>query len=146
MKYKLCIPFGFKHATFKKRALDKVFQMSRVFSIEITESQEDLKRLLAQQKTASGKERLQALYLLKSKQVDTVQHLSVILGRDHVTVQRWLRQYRNGGLEAMLKRGIPTGRPKIIPDWVVEQLKLELSEQEGFSRYGEVQTKVASRN
>ncbi|MGI2909678.1 helix-turn-helix domain-containing protein, partial [Tolypothrix sp. VBCCA 56010] len=60
-------------------------------------------------------------------------------------VQRWLRQYRNGGLEAMLKLGIPTGRPKIIPDWVVERLKRELCEQEGFSSYGEVQTKVASR-
>lgn len=59
------IPFGFKRATFSKRALYKVFQMSRVLSIQITESQEDLKRLLAQQKTASGKERLQALYLHK---------------------------------------------------------------------------------
>lgn len=45
----------------------------------------------------------------------------------------------------MLKLGIPTGRPKIIPVVVVERLKRELSEQEGFSSYGEVQTKVASR-
>jgi len=46
---------------------------------ESTETQNPL----GQQKTASGKERVQALYLLKTKQVETVQHLAVVLGRNH---------------------------------------------------------------
>ena len=54
--------------------------MSGVVKIDITESPAFLKTLLSQQKTATGKERVQALYLLKTKQVDTVQHLAVVLG------------------------------------------------------------------
>jgi hypothetical protein len=48
--------------------------MSGVVKIDITESVEELKALLAAQKTAFGKERVQALYLLKTRQVETVQH------------------------------------------------------------------------
>jgi len=71
--------------------------MTGVVKIDITESAEDLKTLLREQKTAMGKERVQALYLLKTTQVETVQHLAVVLGRNRVTLQRWLSQYRTGG-------------------------------------------------
>jgi hypothetical protein len=49
--------------------------MSGVVKINITEDPETLQTLLSQQKTAQGVERVQALYLLKTKQVETVQHL-----------------------------------------------------------------------
>jgi len=62
--------------------------------VKLNISESTLKTLLGQQKTASGKERVQALYLLKTKQVETVQHLAVVLGRNRVTVQRWLSQYQ----------------------------------------------------
>lgn len=62
--------------------------MSGVVKIDITESPETLKTLLAQQKTAAGKERVQSLYLLSTKQVETVQQLAAVLGRNRVTVQR----------------------------------------------------------
>lgn len=55
--------------------------MSSVVKIDIKESVEELKTLLAAQTTAFGKERVQALYLLKTKQVETVQHLAAILGQ-----------------------------------------------------------------
>lgn len=114
--------------------------MSGVCKVDITESSKTLKTLLAQQKTASGKERVQALYLLKTKQVETVQHLAVVMGRDRITVQRWLRLYRQGGLNALLEVKQSKGRPKIIPDWAIEQLQQELKVPEGFESYGEVQT------
>lgn len=41
--------------------------MSGVVKINITESAAVLKTILAQQKTAFGQERVQALYLLKTK-------------------------------------------------------------------------------
>jgi putative transposase len=47
-----------------------------------------------------GKERVQTLYLLKTGQVETVQHLAVVLGRSRITVQRWLKLYRQGGLSS----------------------------------------------
>jgi len=56
--------------------------MSGRVKLNITESTET-SNPLGQQKTASGK--VQALYLLKTKQVETVQHLAVVLGRNRVT-------------------------------------------------------------
>lgn len=113
--------------------------MSGVLKIEITEEAETLKILLNQQKTATGFARVQTLYLLKTKQVETVQHLSVVLARERTTIQRWLRLYRNGGLKLMLEKRKSSGRPAIIPDWAIARLTCELKHPEGFSSYGEVQ-------
>jgi len=60
--------------------------------------------------------------------VETVQHLAVVLGRNRVTVQRWLSQYR-GGLNQLLEVGKSTGTA-LIPEWAVERLKQELLEPE----------------
>ena len=113
--------------------------MSGVVKINITESSATLKTLLSQQKTATGKERVQALYLLKTGQVETVQHLAVVLGRNRVTVQRWLSQYRKQGLTNLLSVRKSSGRPQIIPKWAIERLRQELKDPEGFQSYGEVQ-------
>jgi len=100
--------------------------MSRVVQINITESQSELKQLLKSQKTADGKERVQVLYLLKTNQVKTVQQLASFIGRNRATVQRWLSQYRTGGLKKMLTVGKSTGRTALIPEWAVEFLTKNL--------------------
>ena len=55
-------------------------------------------------------------------------------------MQRWLREYRQRGLSGLLQQKKSSGRPRVIPEEVVERLKVELSEPQGFSSYGEVQT------
>jgi transposase len=114
--------------------------MCRVVKIDITENAEELQALLKKQHSASSKERILALYLLQSKQVETVQHLAVLLGRGRITVQRWLRQYREGGLKTLLEVKTSTGRKPIINSVVREKLVQELSAPQGFSSYGEIQT------
>jgi len=114
--------------------------MCRVVKIDITENAEELQTLLKKQHCASSKERILALYLLQTKQVETVQHLAVILGRGRITVQRWLRQYREGGLNTLLELKKSTGRKPIINSAVREKLVQELSDPQGFSSYGEIQT------
>jgi hypothetical protein len=47
--------------------------MAGVYRLEISESEEELKEMLGRQKTGTDKERVQVLYLLKSKQAATVQ-------------------------------------------------------------------------
>ncbi|MBD1996594.1 helix-turn-helix domain-containing protein, partial [Leptolyngbya sp. FACHB-541] len=89
--------------------------MAGVYKLEISESEEDLKGLLREQKTASGKERIQLLYLLKSRQAATIQQAAQLLGRNRVSVQKWLRRYRAGGLSEMLEKKEPCGRPRAIP-------------------------------
>lgn len=114
--------------------------MSRVVKIDITENAEELQTLLKKQHSASIKERILALYLLQTKQVETVQHLAVLLGRGRITVQRWLRQYREGGLNTLLELKKSTGRKPIINSTVRLKLVQELSDPQGFSSYGEIQT------
>jgi putative transposase len=114
--------------------------MSRVIKIEINETLEELQELLRKQKTGSGKERVQALYLLKSRQVETVQHLAFVLGRGRITIQRWLKLYREGGLSNLLEERKSSGRPKKIPLDVRSLISRELSDPEGFKSYEEVRT------
>ena len=54
--------------------------MAGVYKLEISESEEELKEMLRKQKTASDKERVQVLYLLKSKQAETIQNAAQLVG------------------------------------------------------------------
>lgn len=69
-----------------------------------------------------------------------MQHLAFVLGKSRVTVQCWLRQYTEGGLNRLLEQHPRTGRPKITPQPVRERLLLELTQPERFESYREVQT------
>lgn len=114
--------------------------MAGVTKLEIKETVEELRQLLRKQKTGSNKERIQALYLLKMRQVKTVQHLAEVLGRGRITLQRWLRLYREGGLSSLLEQKKSPGRPKIISEAVRSQLKKELLVEQGFKSYQEIRT------
>ena len=107
--------------------------------IQISETEAELKRLLLQCTDGRIKEKLQALYWLKTKKLYTVTQIADLLGRHRVTVERWLNQYQKQGLEAILKRKKSPGRPRAIPPEIVAQLQEELKEPEGFSSYQEVQ-------
>ncbi|WP_199296202.1 helix-turn-helix domain-containing protein [Trichocoleus sp. FACHB-591] len=109
--------------------------MAGVYQLEITESEAELKQLLRQQKTASAKERVQLLYLLKSEQADTVQAAAQLLGRHRATAQEWLRRYREDGLAKMLQTQARSGRPRAIPQWAETALQKRLEAPEGFDGY-----------
>jgi transposase len=112
--------------------------MAGVYQIEISESEAELKQLLGREKTGSGKERVQVLYLLKTKKALTVKEAGEIIGRNRVTVQDWLSQYRQGSLEKYRSRKKGTGRPKKMPQWAEKALSKRLQEKEGFNSYGEI--------
>lgn len=112
--------------------------MAGVCQIEIQQSEAELLQLLRPEKTGSGKERIQALYLLKTKKAKTVKQTAEILGRNRVTVQDWLTQYRQGGLEKLLAKKIRTGRPRKIPNWAEKALSKKLQDKVGFNSYDEI--------
>jgi predicted transcriptional regulator len=64
--------------------------MAGVYKLDIVESEAELKKLLRQEKTGSRKERIQVLYLLKTKKAKTVTEAAEMIGRNRVTVQDWL--------------------------------------------------------
>jgi len=112
--------------------------MAGVYHLEIQESEAELKKLLSLEKTGSGKERLQALYLLKTNKAKTVKKVAEILGRNRVPVQDWLAKYRQGGLIKYLDKKVSTGRTRTIPQWAEKSLEKQLNEEEGFNSYGEI--------
>jgi putative transposase len=114
--------------------------MAGVTKVKIKESAEELHELLRKQKTALGKERIQALYLLRIGQVKTIQDLAVVLGRGSATVQRWLKAYAESGITSIVSRKKGSGRPPIINTDVREQLSKELEDPQGFKSYEEIRT------
>ncbi|MEB3343272.1 helix-turn-helix domain-containing protein [Okeania sp.] len=115
--------------------------MAGVYKIEITETALELKKLLNHQKTASGFQKIQALYLLKIGQVGTVTELAVILAVNRITVQRWLKQYRREGIQGLLQVKQNGGRKPAIPAEARAQLEKRLNDPDNsFESYGEIQT------
>lgn len=110
-----------------------------MYKLEIKQSEAELKQLLKAQRTATGKERVQLLYLLKTGKAATVQTAAQLLGRHRVTVQGWLSRYRAGGIESMLEVKVPPGRTRSIPDWAEKALAKKLQEPQGFESYGAIQ-------
>ena len=114
--------------------------MSGVVKIEITESAETLKKLLTNASTPQEKERIQTIYWLKTETVKTVKEIAVMLGRNRVTIQKWLHKYRTGGINLLLKsKRNKGGRPRLIPAEAITKLKEELKNPSGFSSYSEIQ-------
>ncbi len=113
--------------------------MAGGYKLEIKESEAELKQLLGVQRTATGKERVQLVYLLKTGQAGTVQNAAQLLGRHRVTVQGWLSRYRAGGMESMLETKVPPGRTRSIPTWAEKALAKRLQEPQGFEGYGAIQ-------
>ena len=109
--------------------------MAGITPIDIKESAEELEAYVGQQKKVRIKERVQALYLIKVQHMD-LWTIAKTLGKHRSTVQRWLADYRFGGIDAVVKFGTSTGRQKVIPNWAVESLKKQLEQPEGgFQRY-----------
>jgi transposase len=106
--------------------------------IKITESVEDLREILKQQKRILAYNKVQMLYLFQSKQVETVREVSTVLGKSEATIHRWLFQYRKGGLENLLKNRQVFGRPKKFSVEIAASLQQELRDPEGFQSYKEV--------
>ena len=62
------------------------------------------------------------------------------MGKHRGTVHRWLADYREGGIEAVVEFGTSSGRKRAIPDWAVSSLKKQLEQAEsGFQRYTQIQ-------
>jgi transposase len=119
--------------------------MNPIPLLEITESAEELKSLLGQQRQGKLKERVQALYWLKSGQVSDLLTVASLVGRPLATVYRWLECYRAGGLARLLELGyVHSGRPSVLPEPVGAALKARLADPDrGLASYREIQAWLA---
>lgn len=113
--------------------------MVKPLSLQITESADTLRQAMTQASDAVGRSKLQILWWLKSEQAQTLQQVITWSGYHRSTVSRWMKRYREGGIEALLEVQPRPGRPRAISGEIYEQLQRELKDPEGFDSYGEVQ-------
>jgi transposase len=113
--------------------------MSGVTHIEIQESAAELAERLQGEIHPKLKERLQVLYLLALPQAMSISAVARVVGKHRATLQRWLSDYQQQGLEGLMEIQPVKGRPRIVPAWAVERLKRRLAEPEGCKSYGAVQ-------
>ncbi len=119
--------------------------MSGVTKVVITESSEQLKEQMNQQFKAREKERLQALYWLKSGKCQQIIEIAALLGRSRSTIHRWFQAYQKGGLAKLIGPGKKPGRKPQIPDWAIAKLEKRLQQPRGFNSYGEIQQWLESQ-
>jgi len=99
----------------------------------------ELKIIMAGQPTVTNRQKVQALYLLKSGLSQSITDVAELLGVHRITVQRWLKQYNDGGLSSLLKRSRSTGRPRVIASEVIAGISTKISEEScEFKSYQEI--------
>ena len=69
--------------------------------IEATVS--ELKIIMQRQRTITNRQKVQALYLLKSGSSQSITEVAELWRVHRITVQRWLKQYSNGGRVKIIK-------------------------------------------
>lgn len=113
--------------------------MVGITSVEVKESVDELAARLRQAKTPQEKERLQVLYWLKQDNAPSISAIAKATGKHRNTLQTWLMQYRDDGLEIMLEVKKSPGRVRVIPQWAEDALAKRLQDPEhGFTSYGAV--------
>ncbi len=105
----------------------------------IEETVTELKTIMSREGTITNRQKVQALYLLKSGSSPSITNVAELLGVHRITVQRWLKQYSEGGLSSLLKLRCSTGRPRVIPQEVIAGLSKKISEENcEFKSYKEI--------
>jgi transposase len=110
----------------------------------IHESADYLKQLLKHERQPAKQQRLHALYLLASDQARYRQEVATLLGVDRNTVGRWLTQYDQGGLTALLAVYVPAGKAPALTPAQLAQLQQVLEQPEGFASYDAVRQWIAT--
>ncbi len=106
--------------------------MAGVCDLKIKETKLQLRDILSKQKNAVNYKKIQALYLMKTGQVDTVMAVSEVLGVHRVTVQKWLKKYRDQGIDGLLTNKKSTGRPSVVSDSMLSDLQENLENSNNF--------------
>ncbi len=101
----------------------------------IWESEKELAEMMRKESAVDKKERIQMLYLLRSKQARNRTAVGRLLGVNRETVGDWLSKYEQGGLARMLEISPRGGKQSSLPEEVIEGMRKQLAQPSGFSSY-----------
>ena len=102
---------------------------------EVQESVETLRERLRLEGRGRQKQRLQALYLIRTGQAKSRREIARLLGAGKKAVGLWLDRYEAEGLEGMLEIRTRPNRKYSLTSDQEEQLKRKLSDPAGFESY-----------
>ena len=66
--------------------------------------------------------------MLKSGLSPSITDVAELVGVHRITVQRWFKQYSEGGLSSLLKLGQSTGRPRAISSEIIAGVSTKITE------------------
>ena len=105
----------------------------------INESASELLEWRRTERDERRRERLHALWLVASGAVSSRAALARTLGRNRETMVRWLGDYAQGGLSALLRAPQPPGRPNQggigLPEPTKAAIRARLAEPKGERGY-----------
>lgn len=112
---------------------------------KIKETAEEIREMLKSEPQVKRQNRLQALYLVLTKQARSRSKVSTMLGFNRNTISNWFRLYEEQGLEKMLEIYKPSGAKAKIPRAAVEEIKVILETEKGFRTYTEIHQLVVNK-
>lgn len=114
--------------------------MGRHRKFTIDQSLEELELCKSSISDYQSSQQLNALILIKSEQYATLHEVASHLGLNERTLQRWLKRYREQGLDRLLSPLTRNKPSKVITTEIHNELEKRLHNKENpFSGYVEVQ-------
>lgn len=102
--------------------------MGKKAHIGIKESMPELQNMLAKQKSFNGKKRIRCLIEIKSVKFNTRQELADYLYIHKRTLERWVNNYKSGGIFEMLSNKPKNKQSKIITPIIHQGLKQKVND------------------
>lgn len=113
---------------------------------KITESETEIRERLKSEPQVKRQNRLQALYLIVTKQAKSRGTVAKMLGFNRNTISEWFAVYETGGLEKLLDIYKPAGaKPKITRAARAEIEEL-LQSEKGARTYKEIHLLVVNKH
>ena len=113
---------------------------------KIKETEEEIREMLKSEHQVKKQNRLQALYLIVSRQAKSRSQVSKMLGFNRNTISEWFSLYEAGGLEKLLEIYKPSGaKPKITAAAMMEIGEI-LKTEKGFRTYKEIHQLVVKKH
>ncbi len=113
---------------------------------KIKETKEEIREMLKSEHHVKRQNRLQALYLIVTKQAKSRSGVSIMLGLNRNTISEWFSLYEAGGLEKLLDIYRPSGAKPKITDAVKADISEILKTEKGFRTYKEIHQLVVKKH
>jgi transposase len=113
---------------------------------KIKETAEELREMLKKEHQVKRQNRLQALYLIATKQAKSRSQVAEMLGKNRNTISDWMSLYEAEGLEKLLEIYKPSGATPKIGESIIEEIKAILGSKKGFRTYREIHRMVVQKH